>query len=711
MDGLSKSYYLKPAKIIRDLVHEYVTPTRFDLELIDTVPFQRLSDIRQLTCQHVYPAARHTRFEHSLGVQQLMRNAIRQINKNGIIGKPPQADSEPIIDATLEFNAAVAALLHDIGHCPFSHMGEAEYDKETVRKALVKEVEEHPKLKGCTELLKKLRSKKDNGAVHEQLSCIVILRKYSRILQNLTHTAKKGEDECELETDFELIIRSILGIEYDVSTLDAFKDHKVHNIIVRLLNSKIIDVDKLDYIMRDSYLTAIGTPAIDTQRLFRNMYLDEQYCLVFTSRAVPSLQNMIDARDGLYSYVYNHHAVIYSDFLNTYISRRLSHNAKAFYKGVYSTEDERGLAAKYQPASLTALGIVPKTYLFSVESVADKHHADSAWLSLLNNIHIEYKTMQREVSKEASENEETALKEKIKSRLCEELDNLKPKADISTAEDGGGESPVSCIELSQEARQDMAERIYNSMQLIDQSMRRYYLKPWWKTVFEFSNFMRHYFRDDRVRRQLGRFICKDGEYNLKADEFRSQIAKHVIYITQNLEKNGKAKEFGLIKPLNEGDFFVIQRSPRFFAPDTIEGLEIALKNNEILGPPVNVNRRVHEYYIKSLTNIIPQKDYSSIYAKEGFYIFSKRISDVDLEKLAEQAEPNGVKKEQEVTKAKSQHYELLERIFAFVAKEFVDGGEQQFVAIFQNPKSNENVKTQIKEFRERMYSKFTGELV
>ena len=59
-------------------------------------------------------------------------------------------------------------------------------------------------------------------------------------------------------------------------------------------------MDKLDYIMRDSYMTGIGTPVIDTHRLFRNMYLNEKYALVFTSRAVPALQNMIEARDGLY---------------------------------------------------------------------------------------------------------------------------------------------------------------------------------------------------------------------------------------------------------------------------------------------------------------------------------------------------------------------------------------------------------------------------
>ena len=84
--------------------------------------------------------------------------------------------------------------------------------------------------------------------------------------------------------------------------------------------------------MRDAMFTGIGTPTIDTHRLFRNMHLTEQYELVFTSKAVPALQNMIESRDGLYMYVYNHQAVVLSDFMNSYILRRLSHNAYNFFQ-------------------------------------------------------------------------------------------------------------------------------------------------------------------------------------------------------------------------------------------------------------------------------------------------------------------------------------------------------------------------------------------
>ena len=704
---MSRSYYMKTVKIIRDLVHGYINLTRFDLKLIDTVPFQRLSDIRQLTCQHVYPAARHTRFEHSLGVQELMRSAIKYLNRNGVIGEPPKTGSKPIISETLEFNACVAALLHDIGHCPFSHMGETEFDKKVVLDTLIKTVENHEQLKNRTDLIDTLKAGRDVGSVHEQLSCIVILREYSDRLLNLTKVVndETDPDGCKIETDFELIIRSILGIEYDVSTADKFNDHKVENIIVRLLNSKVIDVDKLDYIIRDSYLTGIGTPTIDTQRLFRNMYLDKNYSLVFTSRAVPALQNMIDARDGLYLYVYNHHAVVYSDFLNTYISRRLYHNAKALYRAIYPTMTEPELETQYQQfPSIFALGIVPKTYLFSVNAVQMEHHADSAWLFLLNHVHITYQQVLKSINcpgdlenfpKEIQEKKQMEISEKIKIKLCEELKRLDLKPVLSA--DSTAEAPryhEPHTEFSEETKKVLADRLYISMQLIHQSMRRHYLKPWWKTVFEFTNFMSHYFRDDRVREQVGKFVCDKGVYGLEADEFRSQIAKHVIFITQKLVNEGKAEQIGLLEALNEGDFFVIQRSPRFFAPDAIKKIEIALKSNEILGPPTDINRQVHEYYIKTLTNIIPQKVYSSIYAKEGFYIFSKRISDTNQAKEEE----------------KNRHYELLERIFAFVAKELVDRGEFEFIRMFQNREiANEDATKQKNESKLAMYSKFIGQ--
>ena len=113
----SWDYYFKPAKIIRDLAHGYVRLTKFELEIIDQAPFQRLKDIRQLTCQQVYPAARHTRFEHSLGVMELTRRAIDSLNSNGFLSTNGQESlGKPLISDCVRFNTIIAALLHDVGH-------------------------------------------------------------------------------------------------------------------------------------------------------------------------------------------------------------------------------------------------------------------------------------------------------------------------------------------------------------------------------------------------------------------------------------------------------------------------------------------------------------------------------------------------------------------------------------------------------------------
>lgn len=686
--GMSKSYYFEPIKIVRDLVHEYINLTRFDLEVIDTISFQRLKDIRQLTCQHVYPAAHHTRFEHSLGALELTRQAIKHLNRNGIIGNKPKDYSEPIITENLEFNATLAALLHDVGHCPFSHMGETEFDSEEVRKYLYDTIKNHPCLEQCKDLLKKINTKssKSIGAVHEQLSCIVILKSYSDILTNLTKRASDDTDICYIETDFELIIRSILGIEYDVSSYRLFEENKVKNVIVRLINSSIFDMDKLDYIMRDSILTGIGTPIIDTKRLFRNMYFSNNLSLVFTSKAVPALQNMIDSRDGLYMYVYNHHAVVFSDFIYTYISRRLSHNTDAFIAIAYPEMSDSAYKTAIDFIEIYSLGLIPKPYLFSIEAIVEQNRSDSDWISLLNIIHnikIDSQELMLGIRGELREiwNEDFAC---FEDELTESME-----AESELSEDDIDEIVDEEPEFSEADIKLLSIKIQNVFELIHQFKTRHFLKPWWKTVFEFTNFMNQYFRDDITRKQVGKFICDGGIYGLEAAEFRSQIAKHVIYITNKLAEK---RQSDLIEPLSDGDFFVIQRSTRFFSPDTIEKLEIALKSSEIIGPPIDVNYSQldskQEYYIKTLTNIIPQKDYSSIYAKEGFYIFSKPISD--------EQEPD--------EQIKKKHYKLLEQIFAFVSNRFIQEGEQVFIKSFQPQNLIENkakTKLELKNIREQ----------
>ncbi len=99
----------KYVKSIKDPIHGYIELTPLELEIVDTLPLQRLRRIKQLPgSEYVYPGAMNTRFEHSLGVMHLA----------GLMGK---RISEQSGDDDIVTILRVSGLLHDIGHGPFSH--------------------------------------------------------------------------------------------------------------------------------------------------------------------------------------------------------------------------------------------------------------------------------------------------------------------------------------------------------------------------------------------------------------------------------------------------------------------------------------------------------------------------------------------------------------------------------------------------------------
>lgn len=651
MEKLSKSYYFNSCKLIRDLVHGYVHLTAFELKIIDSVPFQRLKDIRQLTCQEVYPSARHTRFEHSLGVLQLTKNVISAINENGQI----DTNENNMISDQLIFNTRLAALLHDVGHCPFSHLGEGEFDKDEVKEYFLEclSAEEFNISSNFVHEIKH-REMKDIGAVHEVLSCIVILKNYQDILLNINVTAKDDNDECDFSVDFEMVIRCILGIEYDIPDSESLKENALKNLCIHLINSKEFDMDKLDYIMRDSFFTGIGAPQIDTDRLFKNIFLNKTYNIVFTSKAVPSLQNMIDARDELYMYVYNHHAVVLSDFFYTYIIRKLSHNAENFINLICpKTCDEQIKSNALEELLISQKGLIPRSYLFSIGSVLSENRTDSDWISLINIIYLNAIKTQKGIFPELDIDSD--IQDEIESINC-----LFPKS-------------IKKRQISKEKKDELLQKMNSAFDLIIKYKNRDFLKPWWKTVYEFTYFLSYHFRDDIITNNLCKWICSGGEHGLEASEFRSEIAKQMISVSNEIYNYAPKKI--LQQPFVDGDFFIVKRSNRFFSKSTIQKLTVALKNNDILDLKEKSEEYLNNYFLKSLTQIIPQKDYSSIYAEEGFYVFSKKLLEIDC-----------------TPDEKKKHYEYIEKIFVSIVNKFVTDGEQTFVKNFQNDPGNKNTR-------------------
>ena len=108
--------------LIRDPLWNTVTLDDAAVSIVDSAAFQRLRYIRQLGLAHlVYPGATHTRFDHAIGVYHLAQRALRQLTLRGALGEIAEHEQRII---------PYAALLHDIGHYPFSHaLEELEQDR------------------------------------------------------------------------------------------------------------------------------------------------------------------------------------------------------------------------------------------------------------------------------------------------------------------------------------------------------------------------------------------------------------------------------------------------------------------------------------------------------------------------------------------------------------------------------------------------------
>jgi len=225
---------------IKDPVHGYVYITDAEKELIDSFPVQRLRRLRQLAgAEFVYPGANHTRFEHSIGVMHLAGRLCENPNLS-------QHLSEEEIQMI-----RIAALLHDVGHGPFSH------------------VFEH--------LLEKFL-----GKTHEDVNVWIV-------------------QESELKD-----VISKLG--YDPSVVARLSVGWLHRpgraFLDQIIRSSV-DVDKLDFVVRDTYHTGAEYGYIDIFRIIHMLdVIDEN--LAVDLGALSALESFILARIESFKSIYFH---------------------------------------------------------------------------------------------------------------------------------------------------------------------------------------------------------------------------------------------------------------------------------------------------------------------------------------------------------------------------------------------------------------------
>jgi HD superfamily phosphohydrolase len=329
---------LDKEKLFRDSVHGYISiPAMICNDFVDTPVFQRLRQIEQTSIRVLYPSAHHDRFIHSLGVYHLGRQAFQHLKKN-TQRRGEQAGTQPISSAMwdrCERTFQLACLLHDCGHSPFSHTLEDHYDPDhalddelcaAAGSAAFGEDYEH-----CA------------AAPHEKMSAILVLTDFAKTISQSPYNC----DPC-------LAARMILGCLHHSTTRGNARltqDEKFENCLIQLLNGRAIDVDKLDYILRDTWASGVDNINVDVERLLGGLILtkvgDEYPRLAFASQSLSVLQSAVDARNYLYQWLYSHHKVLYdTELLKRSIlalAGKLAPGGRpeAFIRAVFSTKTFR----------------------------------------------------------------------------------------------------------------------------------------------------------------------------------------------------------------------------------------------------------------------------------------------------------------------------------------------------------------------------------
>ncbi|MBF0182914.1 MAG: HD domain-containing protein [Magnetococcales bacterium] len=259
-------------KVFRDAVHNMISLHReadgpatdpvdwgdaLLLDLIDTPEMQRLRRIRQLgPANRVYPSAEHSRFSHALGTLHLAKRILATLlARNDVLLERPQM-----------LQIKVAALLHDIGHGPYSHVF------ELIAPALV----QHEQL--GWQLVER------QGAVRQ------LIERHCQRLQLAADSFFQG-------------LQALLGV----------KEEGKPPLFARQLISSQLDADRMDYLLRDAHFTGVSYGRYDLEWLLHSLRacrVGEATLLgVEVSRGPSALESYIVARDHMYRQVYDHKTV------------------------------------------------------------------------------------------------------------------------------------------------------------------------------------------------------------------------------------------------------------------------------------------------------------------------------------------------------------------------------------------------------------------
>ena len=257
---------LQEEKVFKDPVHRYVhVRDQVIWDLVKTKEFQRLRRIKQLgTLYLAFHSAEHSRFNHSLGVYEIVRRMIENFEEY------PEWDNN---DRLL---ALSAALLHDLGHGPFSHTFEDIFHTD-----------------------------------HEEYTKKIILE-----------DTEVNEVLSRVSPDFPREVAEVIN-----------KTHP-NKLVISMISSQI-DADRMDYLQRDSFYTGVSYGNFDMERILRVMRPSKDEVLIKES-GMHAVEDYLMSRYQMYWQVYFHPVSRGGEVMLNLVMQR----AKALYKSAYSFKQQ-----------------------------------------------------------------------------------------------------------------------------------------------------------------------------------------------------------------------------------------------------------------------------------------------------------------------------------------------------------------------------------
>ena len=314
-----------PTLLVMDPVHEGIPFFAHERLIINHPLFQRLRHIKQtdVLC-FVFPGTTHSRFEHCLGTMhvagRIFQNMIRNYLGNSNISKL----NSDIIDAIQYCYGClrIAALLHDVGHLPFSH----QFEKSPAGKKLLTDSEIITKLwnKDCKKYLKATPTEMSHELLSISCACEIL-----KTIERPDHFPFKEIDIVGMMETSDVVpskkfcdsTKKIIKLfAKDFEKIEIFSDQDIGKAMIILFKDIIsgeIDADKMDYLLRDSYFSGSRYGTYNLDHLAKNICvgydLDDFSVpwigIAINQKGLAALEAFVYSRYRMYFQEYNNKAV------------------------------------------------------------------------------------------------------------------------------------------------------------------------------------------------------------------------------------------------------------------------------------------------------------------------------------------------------------------------------------------------------------------